>query len=299
MALILNEKKVRKGKALGLPYQGSKKKICKKVIELIKQNFDCDKPFYDIFGGGGAITAEAMINGFEVHYNDIEEMAGYMFYKVITSDRDYLKTLVISREEFFKIRDKETKTVDDNLKLIVNSFGNNRINYLYNESISDFKYKLAIKIIKNHDTFKNYRLTKTYLDCVGEVSDKNRLLQLERVQQLANLQQLERMQNMDISSLNITNYDYTYFSNLENTIIYLDPPYEGTHTKGYTVESFDSQKFYNWAYDMSKKNTVIVSSYEISDPRFKCIYEFKNARSTYAPNKKSGNQTEKLFMVID
>ena len=59
--LTLDEKKIRKGKPLGLPYQGSKKKISKKIIEIIKQNFGTDKPIYDIFGGGGAITAECML----------------------------------------------------------------------------------------------------------------------------------------------------------------------------------------------------------------------------------------------
>jgi len=34
--LKLDEKKIRKGKPIGLPYQGSKKKISKKIIEIIK-----------------------------------------------------------------------------------------------------------------------------------------------------------------------------------------------------------------------------------------------------------------------
>ena len=37
--LNLDEKKIRKGKPIGLPYQGSKKKISKKIVEIIKQNF--------------------------------------------------------------------------------------------------------------------------------------------------------------------------------------------------------------------------------------------------------------------
>ncbi|HEN2581375.1 TPA: hypothetical protein ACGRGV_001198 [Streptococcus agalactiae] len=51
--LKLDEKKIRKGKPFGLPYQGSKKKISKKIVEIIKQNFGTDKKIYDIFGGGG------------------------------------------------------------------------------------------------------------------------------------------------------------------------------------------------------------------------------------------------------
>ena len=103
--LELDEKKIRKGKPIGIPYQGSKKKISRKIIEIIKQNFGTDRPIYDIFGGGGAITAECLLNGLEVHYNDLDETVTSMFQKVVSEDRNYLKTLIVSRDEFFKILD--------------------------------------------------------------------------------------------------------------------------------------------------------------------------------------------------
>ena len=300
MMLELDEKKVRKGKPIGLPYQGSKKKISKKIVEIIKQNFGTEKPVYDIFGGGGAITAECMLNGLEVHYNDLDRTVTDMFQRVLSADREFLKTLIVSRDEFFKIRDKENKTVDDNLKLSVNSFGDNRINYLYNKKISDFKYNLAMEIINNHDTFENYRKTETYLKSRKAFEGqtyKTRMHPLERIQQLQKLQQLERLQNININNLEITNHDYKRFSYLSDAIIYLDPPYEKTHLNGYSINNFDSKAFYDWAYEMSKKNIVLISSYEISDKRFECVYEFKTVKSTFAPNKKSGDRTEKLFMV--
>ena len=298
--LELDEKKIRKGKPLGLPYQGSKKKISKKIVEIIKQNFGTDKPVYDIFGGGGAITAECMLNGLEVHYNDLDETATSMFQKVVSEDREYLKTLIVSRNEFFEILNKDKKTLDDNLKLSVNSFGNNRINYLYNKKNSDFKYNLAMEIINNHDTFENYRKTETYLKSRKAFEGqtyKTRMHPLERIQQLQQLQQLERLQNININNLEITNHDYTHFSYLSDVIIYLDPPYEKTHLNGYSINNFDSKSFYDWAYGMSNKNIVLISSYEISDERFECVYEFKNARNTFSPKSCRGIESEKLFMV--
>ena len=297
MMLELNEKKIRKGRPLGLPYQGSKKKISKKIVEIIKQNFGTDKPIYDIFGGGGAITAECLINGLEVHYNDLDKTVTSMFQKVVSEDRDYLKTLLVSRDEFFKIRDKENKTIDDELKLLINSFGNNRKNYLYSKKISDLKYNIAIDVVKNHNTFKGYLKTKTYIDAVNNIKDKETLKQLTRLQQLPQIQQLERLQNFNINNLKITNKDYKHFTYLKNTIIYLDPPYEKAHLIGYSINNFDSKAFYDWAYNMSKNNIVLISSYEISDARFECVYEFKTVKSTFASNKKSGDRTEKLFMV--
>ena len=297
MMLELDEKKIRKGKPLGLPYQGSKKKISKKIVEIIKQNFGTDKPVYDIFGGGGSITAECMLNGLDVHYNDLDETATSMFQKVVSEDRDYLKTLIVSRDEFFKIRDKENKTIDDELKLLVNSFGNNRKNYLYSEEFSDLKYNIAIDVVKNHNTFKGYLKTKTYIDAVNNIKDKEKLKQLVRIQQLACIQQLERLQNININNLEITNHDYTRFSYLSDVIIYLDPPYENARLKGYSIHEFNSQPFYDWAYEMGKKNIVLISSYEISDERFECVYEFKNARNTFSPKSCRGRGSEKLFMV--
>ena len=291
--LTLDEKKIRKGKPIGLPYQGSKKKISKKIVEIIKQNFGTEKPVYDIFGGGGAITAECMLNGLEVHYNDLDETATSMFQKVVSEDRDYLKTLLISRDEFLKIREKENKTVDDELKLLVNSFGNKRRSYLYSKEVSDIKYNLAIEIIKNHDTFSGYRKTETYLkapqDFKNQSYQKTRLQQLERLEKLQPLQQLECLKS--------TNLDYTTFSGTENAILYLDPPYENAVLEGYSIDRFNSQSFYDWAYEMSKKNIVLISSYEISDSRFECVYEFKNARSTLSSGSYYGKRTEKLFMV--
>ena len=293
--LELDEKKIRKGKPIGLPYKGSKKQISKKIVEIIKQNFGTDKPVYDIFGGGGAITAECLINGLEVHYNDLDRTITDMFQKVVSEDRDYLKTLIISRDEFFKIREKENKTIDDELKLLVNSFRNNRKNYLYSKEFSDLKYNLAIEIIKNHDTFSGYKKTDTYKKAyrpydVGTVDRAQVLEQFQRIQPL------ERVQKMSIKNLKITNHDYTHFSYLSDAIIYLDPPYENTTLKSYSISEFDNQSFYDWAYEMSKKNIVLTSSYEISDSRFECVYEFKTARSTLSGGNR-GKRTEKLFMV--
>ena len=141
--LSLDEQKIRKGKPIGLPYQGSKKKISKKIVEIIKQNFGTTKPIYDIFGGGGAITAECILNGLEVHYNDLDKDITKAFERVISQDREWIKTLIVSRDEFFEIKAKENKTTDDFLKLLVNSFGNKKRNYLYSKEISDLKYNLS------------------------------------------------------------------------------------------------------------------------------------------------------------
>ena len=285
--LSLDEKKIRKGRAIGLPYQGSKKKISKKIIEIIKQNFGTDKPIYDIFGGGGAITAECILNGLEVNYNDLDKDITNAFERVISQDRDWIKTLIISRTEFTEIKDKENKTTDDFLKLLVNSFGNDKKSYLYSKEISDLKYNLAKEIIENHNVFSGYKQTETYK---GSIEKYKRLQQLQRLQQL---EQLQRLQQLD--KVKATNKSYHDFSEVSGAILYLDPPYEGSCQKSY-INSFDSQEFYDWAFEIAKTNIVIISSYSISDERFEVVYSFDKARSTIQGGKRN-DKCEKLFMV--
>ena len=304
--LTLDEKKVRKGKAVGLPYVGSKKKISKKIVEIIKQNFGTDKTVYDLFGGGGAITAELLINNMNVVYNEIDKSVCDMLSTVLVEDREWLKTLLVSREEFMAIREKDVKSVDDELKLLVNSFGNNRKSYLYSKELSDLKYNLAKQIIDIDDVFSGYKKTTTYQRAVNLYEEKlgffdkeekgrvpQQLQQLQRLQQLERLQQLQELQRLDL--LEVNNKDYRDYSDVSNSIIYLDPPYEKS-SNTYEGGSFDSKAFYDWAFKMAKNNTVLISSYEISDPRFEVVYEFKTARSTFQ-NGKPGKRYEKLFMV--
>ncbi len=298
--LNLDEKKIRKGKPIGLPYQGSKKKISKKIIEIIKQNFGTDKPIYDIFGGGGAITAECILNGLEVHYNDLDKDITNAFERVISQDREWIKTLIVSRTEFTEIKSKENKTTDDFLKLLINSFGNSMKAYMFSKEKSDLKYNLAKKIIEKHDVFSGYKQTETYKKVTSGLEwnwfnaklEKNKTL--EQLQHLQQLERLQRLQQLD--EVKATNKSYHDFGEVSGAILYLDPPYEGSHQKSY-INSFDSQEFYNWAFEMAKTNIVIISSYSISDERFEAVYSFDKARSCLQGGTSNKGKNEKLFMV--
>ncbi len=301
--LSLDEKKIRKGKPIGLPYQGSKKKISKKIVEIIKQNFGTGRPIYDIFGGGGAITAECILNGLEVYYNDLDKDITNVFERVISQDHEWIKTLIVSREEFFDIKAKENKTTDEFLKLLVNSFGNNKKNYLYSKGISDLKYNLAKEIIEKHDVFSGYKQTETYKKVTSGLdynwfnakSEKNKQLeQLQRLEQLERLERLERLQQLN--KIKATNKSYHDFSEVSGAILYLDPPYEQTDQGSY-INSFDSQEFYDWAFEMVKTNIVIISSHSISDERFEAVYSFYKAHSKFRRGSSDKGKMEKLFMV--
>ena len=161
MQLNLNPKTIRKGKPLGLPYQGSKKKIARQIVAVIR------------------------LNGVDVHYNDANPISGAMLQRVIGSSREWLKTLCISRDEFLRIRSLPERTTDDEIKLLINSFGNNRTDYLYGKGHADAKHALALEIIAKHDVFGGYRQTDTY---------KAACTRFGSIEQLQRLQQLERLE---------------------------------------------------------------------------------------------------------
>ena len=285
--LTLDESKIRKGRPVGLPYVGSKKKISKKIVQLIIQNFGKEKTVYDIFGGGGAITAECIINGLDVRYNDLDKTVVDMLETVLKTDREFLKTLIVSRKDFFEILSKEQKTAEDNLKLLINSFGNDSKSYIYNKEVSDIKYKTAHDVIHNHDVFYGYKQTETYNQTLDKHND-----------QIGILKQLERLQQTQGGVIHpFTTFDYKRFSNVTNAIIYLDPPYEGTDSF-YRESEIDYKDFYDWAVEMSHENIVLISSYTVSDKRFEVAYNFEKAKSTFQGGTGKGH-TEKLFMVKD
>jgi site-specific DNA-adenine methylase len=157
--------------------------------------------------------------------------------------------------------------------------------FFIHQAINFFKYNLAKEIIEKHDVFSGYKQTETY---------KKAVEQLERLVQLERLQQIERLQNLN--EIKATNKSYQDFSKVSGAILYLDPPYEGTSQDSY-INSFDSQEFYDWAFEMAKNNIIIISSYLISDERFEAVYSFDKARSSFQGGTSNKGKNEKLFMI--
>ena len=134
MSRLEQFKKPKKG--VGLGYQGAKRMISYKIGEEIEKRGVGDKIFLDAFGGGGSMSCEFLMRGWDVKYNDLDKSIHDVFKYVLTEKLD-LPTLIQTREEFFITKEKYEKSAQDELKLIVNSFGNNRVNFLYSAEISE------------------------------------------------------------------------------------------------------------------------------------------------------------------
>ena len=123
---------MQKPKNYGLPYMGSKNAIVDKFFPL----FPKAKHFYDLFGGGGAVTHYAVLSAKyeQVHYNDISDI-GSLFEDAV-SGRYANETRWISRVDFFALKDKEPYV------RVVWSFGNNGEAYMYSREVEPWKRAL-------------------------------------------------------------------------------------------------------------------------------------------------------------
>lgn len=102
-------------------------------------------------------------------------------------------------------------------------------------------------------------------------------------------------QSLNLDGIEFIYADYTYFTDCKDTLIYCDPPYQGTTQYG-SSKGFDYDKFWNWVREMSKGNIVLVSEYNAPDDFIK-IYE-KTLTTTLDKNSRK-KDTERLFLHKD
>lgn len=85
--------------------------------------------------------------------------------------------------------------------------------------------------------------------------------------------------------------DYRYYSDFENCLFYLDPPYKDTKQYG-SSKDFQHDVFWEWCREMSKKNIVLISEHSAPDD-FDCIWSQEVKRTI--DNNKRVTAMERLF----
>lgn len=298
--------KPKKGRGLG--YMGAKRLISWEIGEEIEFQVPDFDIFVDAFGGGGSMSCEFLMRDKKVAYNDLDKNI-YEIFKYVMSNKfepEFYRDLLVSSAEFKKILNKKHKTVIDNLKLLINSFGNCSTAYLYNKNNEEIKFSLAKEIVKDDAfSFKNYRKNPIFVARVKDLKDRkkveeNRIQQLERLQQLHQLKQLDEIQCIQNTKMSFENLDYKSFVKQQRNskaVLYCDIPYEGTAE--YAVGEFVHKKFFDFISREAKNfKAVFISSYRVSDDRFKLVKEFKK-KSTLSGGTNSGGDTEKLYTLKD
>lgn len=123
----VNYIELKKSNRLGLVYQGAKRNLADDILKVIYNHNPNATNFYDLFGGGGSISLYAKQCGYNVFYNDLN----IHIYSVIDYFKKHRNNLdkriydFLSREEFYKLKEKENKTPVDYVMLYLYSFSNN------------------------------------------------------------------------------------------------------------------------------------------------------------------------------
>jgi len=293
-------------KKLWIPYMGGKRVIASQLVDFMLQENPNAKYVYDLFWGGWAMSFEFMQRPQikKVHYNEYNPAVVALLKKIQeewVKDPAFFKWY--SREEF-----KQIIQWDDWLAWFLQtcwSFGNNKqkgymfsneneelkkplhemVVYKSKEAQVYFEQKYNIKI--DDSVFDIHDLQERRLALMRQIKNAQPVLleELSRTQQLERVQQLQQLQQLQLSSLS---YDEVVIDTpVDETIIYLDPPYKGTAR--YKNE-IDYDKLTEYVKNSPYK--VYVSSYDY--PELKPVYEIEK-RVVLSATNNSAKAMEKLF----
>ena len=308
----------------GIPYKGSKNKIAENIIEQLPSA----KHFYDLFGGGGAMSHCALLSGKYqyIHYNELNPLVFKAFKMAINGEFES-ETRWISREDFERLKDTDPYVA------ICFSFGNDLKNYAYNKECEKFKKAVHYSIFFNDNS-----LLKEYIDLsnfnYSSENLKERRLELQRYLtvllrenklerkvytnfnhvgnvRIENLERLERfmsfnpngnvqnlLQNMNrlehipqiSNKVILTNLSYEQVPIESDSVIYCEQPYKETGTY---LNDFDHEKFHSWL--RSLKQQVFISEYQMPND-FHEVFSIKK-RVSFS-QKQNTQKLEKLFSTL-
>jgi site-specific DNA-adenine methylase len=230
---------------LGIPYMGSKRKIAKDVLDKCLELAPETKYFYDLFGGGGAISFEALQRDQiqEVFYNDFNPQIATLMQGL--KDNAIPKGIYekwISREEFNDRRYENS--IEGAIIATCWSFGNNpKKGYLYSKALTPHK-KLLHEVVVNKSKESLLKLNKEFninisnsvlnIELMNDrrlrIGQEIRQLAKSRLGELRHLESLTKLKDISIfpTITNLSYEDVKINTPSNETLIYLDPPYANT-----------------------------------------------------------------------
>ena len=310
----------------GLPYQGSKNRIAKRLVEALP----AAPVLYDVFCGGCAVTHAAMLSGKYQRFviNDRRGWLPDAFREAINAGYAH-EDRWISREDFERLKSTDAYAA------MCFSFGNNARTYMYAPPLEPYKRALhhAIfwrdfapwaalcpetadalasglatiedrkqrRVQAGHFIVESLKAQITAGTLPPDILQKPIYRQIRRpkatsnsLQSLVSLERLERLQSLESlpGALTAHSGDYRELRFDEPGIVYCDPPYMSVYAKGkdYGCE-FDAEAFYGWCE--TQKLPVYISEYQMPEERFVCIAEWDKVTTMAA--KTANHVTERLW----
>lgn len=111
----------------------------------------------------------------------------------------------------------------------------------------------------------------------------------------------ERLKNIQVQSKNLKGIKFKCLDyrkipkSIKNYVIYCDPPYNNTAKYN---NSIDYEEFYDWCWEMSVNNIVLISEYNMQE-EFRCIWQ-KESKVNFASQRNENTdkkRIEKLFII--
>ena len=281
---------------LGLPYQGSKRRIATKIVDL----FPAAPVLVDVFAGGCAVTHAALLSGKfdKVIANDVSDAPQLFYYCAKYGVPE--KPRWVSREDFFALKDR------DPLIRYCYSFKNDGRSYCYGRDIEPLKraaHRAVVDgdcsllpadilgpvrnalsgVLGTHERYLCYRraireLNKGRFD-LQHISRYNRTSEI-------------RCNSLNSAALLVYRKDYRDLYLPDGAVVYCDPPYANTTDYG---SGFDHRAFYAWCRAVGKGHQIFVSEYWMPSD-FQCIAEYE-VRALAGATTKAQTRVEKIFTL--
>ena len=275
----------------GIPYKGSKNKIAENIIAQLPPA----KHFYDLFGGGGAMSHCALMSGkYEfVHYNELNPLV-FKTFKMAINGEFKGENRWISKEDFERLKDTDPYVA------CCYSFGNDFKTYAYGKNCELFKKAVHYSIVfDDNSLLNNYIDLKDFKYSSNNIKERRSELHSLLKKSKLNIEYgkpnqpvsqhqiwLERLQSLE--SINngggvlLSNLSYDEVLIESDSVIYCDPPYKNTNTY---IDDFNHEKFYQWLRDCREKNQqVFISEYQMPSDFFEVYSKEKtcliNANTT-------------------
>ena len=233
-----------------IPYMGGKRDISYSLVMAMHRRKPEATVFYDLFGGGGAMSFMALQFGYRVIYNEINtgmcNLVVFLRENGIPSEwRQW-----VGNEKFQSCLGK----TDAYSQFVAScwSFGNNGSGYIYGkdkENIKRHGHNYVVDACEESRLELNGllgleiprceapdpRIRRLFLKRFLLKANKTRQGELQHLQHLQRLQHLEHLQHFEhlqrLERLEVRNMPYnevTIDTPFEQTIVYCDPPYRGT-----------------------------------------------------------------------
>ena len=239
-----------------MQYMGGKSRISKQIAEILNSAIDKDTPFVSLFCGSCAIESKV-----QADVKILNDKHPYLIAMWQALQKGWMPPDVVTKEEYYRVK----ANMDENPALtgfvgFGCSFGGKWWGgYAKDKRGDDYCGQAKRGLLRNYAGNAKSTLAK---DMSG------------------------------LKTATFTCLDYHDVKIPDGAVVYCDPPY--ANTTGYTVGQFDTNEFWDYMRQLSKRCDVYISEESAPDD-FECIWSQEITRTLDYNKSNQPKKVEKLF----